>query len=82
MDENKVLKIVTPIDFEPMSYVLTMHKIRMEAYYKDNNTSFQEQFDKYLNQECLCHHMTNLIHTYGVDCIKYFLDTFFIKKAG
>jgi hypothetical protein len=79
---DNLVKITTKLMNEPTSYVLTLNKQRLEQYYTKKGSTFRDEFALAKIEVCSCVHMNNLVTTYGVECIQYFLDTFFGQKVG
>lgn len=79
---DNLLKLKTNLGNQPTSYQLTLHKQRLEPYYKRWGTTFRDEFSLAKLGVCSCVHMNNLVEHYGVECIQYFIDTFFGQKVG
>ena len=62
---------------EPIAYQLTLHKERLDAYYKTRSTNFINELVKFQRNEPCDVHMHNICVTYGVDTVEHFLKQFF-----
>jgi len=79
---DDVLHLKTSLTLQPISYQLTLHKLRLDKYYNDRGSTFNDEFELAKRGISSSHHMYNLIGYYGEETIQYFLDTFFGKKVG
>ena len=79
---DNVIKLPTSLYDMPTSYQLTLHKVRLDKYYKQIGTTFQDELSLAKQGIGSCRHMTNLIQTYDLENLEYFLDIFYRKKVG
>lgn len=79
---DNLLKIRTSLYDQPISYILTLHKQRLDPQYNIRGTNFVDEFSLCRKKIGACIHMNNLIETYGDECIEHYLIMFFDKKVG
>lgn len=76
------MKLNTKLMGDPISYQLTLHKLRLDSYYGKYDKGFIDEYFEARKGNSLCVHMNNLINTYGKETILEYIEIFLNKRVG